>query len=158
VFDDRSRNSVLARYRELYLAMALVDTKPYPRVPETLKLLRERGCRTLVCTNKFQLPTLKILESLRLARHFDVIIGGDVVAARKPDPAHLMAGLKMVGATAEEAVMIGEGINDVRAARAAGIPVILLASGYGEIAAADLGGDVLLEDFAELPQALQRLG
>ena len=53
--------------------------------------------------------------------------------------------------------MIGDGVNDAVAARAAGIPLLLLDSGYGEIPARDLGGDVLLKSFREIPAALERL-
>ena len=99
-----------------------------------------------------------ILETLGLAHYFDGVAGGDVVPARKPDPAHLLAGLKLIGGEPEHAVMIGDGINDVAAAKAAGIPVLVLPSGYGEIGAAELGGDRLLGEFAEIPAALQALG
>ncbi len=155
--DAGSYESLLERYRELYLATATTDTTVYPRVPETLRALREQGYRAVVCTNKFQLPTVRILEAFDLARYFDAVAGGDVVPARKPDPAHLLAALTKVGAGPAEAVMIGDGANDVAAARAAGIPVMLLPSGYGEIDAADLGGDVLLGDFADIPAALGRM-
>jgi phosphoglycolate phosphatase len=99
-----------------------------------------------------------ILEALDLARYFDGVAGGDVVPARKPDPAHLLAGLQLIGGEPAHAVMIGDGINDVAAAKAAGIPVLVLPSGYGEIDAAELGGDRLLGEFADIPAALATLG
>jgi phosphoglycolate phosphatase len=157
-FAPESYDTLLDRYRALYLARATEKTKVYPGVPETLARLREAGYRMVVCTNKIQRPTLAILDTLDLAGYFDGVAGGDVVPARKPDPAHLLAGLKLVGSAPEEAVMIGDGINDVAAARAAGIPVLVLPSGYGEIAAAELGGDRLLQDFGEIPAALGALG
>ena len=144
-FEPETYESLLERYRALYLAHATVDTRVYAQVPETLELLREQGYRTVVCTNKFQLPSLQILEAYDLARYFDGVAGGDVVPARK----------KLIGAGPEQAVMIGDGINDVTAAKAAGIPVLVLPSGYGEIEAAALGGDLLLADFAEIPAALE---
>ncbi len=156
-YDSTGFGALLERYREIYLANLTVETRVYPRVPETLGALRDAGYESIVCTNKFQLPTERILEVFGLRRFFDAVAGGDVVPARKPDPVHLRAGLDLVGAVATQAVMIGDGINDVGAARAAGIPMILLPSGYGEIAAADLGGDLLIEDFAEVPAALERL-
>ena len=154
-FEPETYESLLERYRALYLGHATVDTRVYPQVPETLELLREQGYRTVVCTNKFQLPSLQILKAYDLARYFDGVAGGDVVPARKPDPEHLLAGLKLIGAGPEQAVMIGDGINDVTAAKAAGIPVLVLPSGYGEIEAAALGGDLLLADFTEIPAALE---
>jgi len=156
-FDADAYGAIMERYRELYLARATLETKVYPRVHETLEELRASGHRTIVCTNKFQLPTLTILEAFNLAPLFDAVVGGDVAPARKPDPAHLLEGLRLVQAKAGEAVMIGDGVNDVAAAQAAGIPVLLLESGYGEIPASNLGGDLLLADFGEIPQALRTL-
>lgn len=156
--EPETYETLLARYRALYQARSTGDTKVYPDVPETLRRLREAGHRLAVCTNKFQDSSLEILEAFDLARYFDGVAGGDVVPARKPDPAHLLAGLKLIGGAPERAVMIGDGINDVTAAKAAGIPVLVLPSGYGEIGAAELGGDRLLRKFAEIPAALDSLG
>ena len=80
-----------------------------------------------------------------------------MVPARKPDPRHLLAALALAEATPENAVMIGDGINDAKAAKAAGIPLLLLDSGYGEIPAGRLGGDILLSAFADIPGALTKL-
>ena len=156
-FEPETYESLLERYRALYLAHATEKTRVYPQVPETLQGLREAGYRTVVCTNKIQDSTLLVLEAFDLARYFDGVAGGDVVPARKPDPAHLLAGLKLIGGAPEQAVMIGDGINDVTAAKAAGIPVLVLPSGYGELGAAELGGDRLLAKFAEIPAALESL-
>jgi phosphoglycolate phosphatase len=156
-FEPETSESLLERYRVLYRAHATDKTRVYPEVPETLQRLREAGYRTVVCTNKVQDSTLMVLEAFDLARYFDAVAGGDVVPARKPDPSHLLAGLKLIGGTPEQAVMIGDGINDVTAAKAAGIPVLVLPSGYGEFAAAELGGDRLLAKFAEIPGALESL-
>jgi len=64
----------------------------------------------------------------------------------------------VIGGEPAHAVMIGDGINDVAAAKAAGIPVLVLPSGYGEIGGAELGGDRLLGEFAEIPAVLETLG
>jgi phosphoglycolate phosphatase len=157
VFDPIAMPELFERYRAFYLANATASTRAYPGVAETLGALRAEGYRMVVCTNKFQRPTMKILDFLDLARFFDGVAGGDVVPARKPDPRHLLAGLALVGAGPEQAVMIGDGINDVDAAKAAGIPMLLLESGYGEIAASQLGGDRLLAGFGDIPEALAEL-
>jgi phosphoglycolate phosphatase len=149
---------LLGRYNDIYLAAATAETTVYPGVPETLAGLREAGFRMVVCTNKFQRPTLTVLEALDLARYFDAVAGGDIVPARKPDPAHLRAGLALIDAQPEEAVMIGDGINDVKAAHGVSIPVLVLPSGYGTVPAEELGGDLLLHDFREIPAALAHLG
>ena len=157
VVDPTAMPELFERYRGFYLATATLSTRAYPGVKETLAALRAAGYRMVVCTNKFQKPTMKILDFLDLTGFFDGVAGGDVVPARKPDPRHLLAALALVGGGPDQAVMIGDGINDVSAAKAAGIPTLLLDSGYGEIAADKLGGDGLLSAFSEIPAALARL-
>jgi phosphoglycolate phosphatase len=157
VVEPAAMPELFERYRAFYLATATVETRAYPNVSETLAVLGAAGYRMAVCTNKFQTPTLKILDALDLSRHFDGVIGGDIVPARKPDPGHLIAALASMEASPEEALMIGDGANDVAAARSLGIPIILLESGYGEIPMAQLGGDMLLADFGEIPEALRRI-
>jgi len=149
--------NLLNRYRGFYLETATHSTRPYPGVPETLAALRDAGHRMVVCTNKIQKPTLKILEFFELEKFFDGVAGGDMTPARKPDPRHLLAALAPIGGTPASAIMIGDGVNDAMAARAAGIPLLLLDSGYGEIPASELGGDLLLKSFREIPAGLERL-
>ena len=156
--DRSAMPELFERYRAFYLATATASTRAYPRVPETLVALRAKGYRMVVCTNKFQKPSMKIMDFLDLARYFGGGAGGDVVPVRKPDPRHLLAALALVDGERDRAVMIGDGVNDVAAAKAAGIPVLLVDSGYGEIAAGKLGGDSLLSAFSDIPEALDGLG
>jgi hypothetical protein len=65
-----------------------------------------------------------------LARHFDVVIGGGSVAARKPDPRPVLAALEGLGAERGSAVMVGDGRNDVLTARRAGMAVVVVSYGY----------------------------
>lgn len=145
------------RYRELYIATAAVETRPYPQVLETLARLRADGYRMVVCTNKVQRSSLAVLEAFDLLHFFDGVAGGDQVPARKPDPAHLRAALALAGAADGPAVMIGDGINDVKAAHGAGWPCLLYPSGYGEHAPETLGAELVLGQFGEIPAALAKL-
>ena len=155
-FEPETYESLLERYRALYLAHAMAETRVYPHVPETLRRLREDGYRTVVCTNKFQRPSLMILEALDLARYFDGVAGGDVVPARKPDPAHLLATLRGAGGEPAHAVMAGDHANDVAAARGAGLPCVFAAWGYGPAAMAE-GAAAMAGDFDQLVTIVRRL-
>ena len=157
VIEESRLPAIHERYRDLYIATAAVETRPYPRVPETLARLRADGHRMVVCTNKVQRSSLVVLEAFDLLRYFDGVAGGDQVPARKPDPAHLRAALALAGAAEGPAVMIGDGINDVKAAHAAGWPCLLYPSGYGEHPPQALGAELVLGEFAEIPSALAGL-
>jgi phosphoglycolate phosphatase len=130
-------------------------TRPYPGVGEALERLRSAGVRMGICTNKPERPTRELLRDLRLAPYFQVVFGGDTVAGiKKPDPRLTHAVLDALGARPEEAVMVGDAANDVAAARATGIPVILRAGGYTPVPASELGADRVITDFLELPEAM----
>lgn len=142
---------------EHYRAHVAEASHPFEGVPETLDALRAAGARCAVCTNKPIAHTRALLDALDLSGHFEVVLGGDSLPVRKPDPGHLLAALDALQAPPERAVMVGDSANDLMAARAAGVPVVLVSFGYTAVPAAELGPDALIHSFAELPAALARL-
>lgn len=146
------------RFLDFYEGNAADATRPYDGVPETLAALHGAGMALGVCTNKPETATLEVLRDLDLAHWFAAVIGGDSLdGVRKPDPRALLAAVARLGTSPEHAVMVGDNANDVGAARAAGIPVIVRAGGYTRTPAADLGADAVIDAFAALPAALAAL-
>ena len=144
----------VARYLAFYEGRLTEKTRPYPGAVETLSGLKDGGWRLAVCSNKPEAPSRQILAALGLDRLFEAVAGGDTFAVKKPDPGHLHGLLETMGAAPAQAVMLGDGRNDVLAARGTGLPVIAFASGYGPVPAHELGADALIETFADLPAAL----
>jgi phosphoglycolate phosphatase len=147
----------LARFLALYEAAPVTLSRPYPGVTQTLAALRAEGRRLAVCTNKPQRLTMAVLRGLDLERHFAAVVGGDVLAVKKPDPAHLLAACSRLGAVADDSVMIGDNEHDVAMAKAAGVPVILVRYGYHRLPLDGLQADIKIDAFGELPKALARL-
>ncbi|MBV9859486.1 MAG: phosphoglycolate phosphatase [Alphaproteobacteria bacterium] len=150
--------ALLPRYVALYEANAANLTRPYPHVPETLELLRRRGYRLGICTNKLQRPTMVVLRALGLSELFDAVAGGDRFPVKKPDGGHVLGLIDLLYGRADRAAMIGDHENDAAAAKAAKVPILLMRYGYARGDLATLGCDALLDDFAELPAVLDRLG
>jgi phosphoglycolate phosphatase len=148
----------LPRYIKIYEANATNKTRPYPGVRDTLTELRRRGYRNAVCTNKLQQATEAVLAGLDLARLFDGVAGGDRYPVRKPDKGHLLGLIAELDGSADRAVMIGDSENDAAAAHAATVPLLLMRYGYARVDPTTLGADAVLDDFATLPAALERLG
>jgi phosphoglycolate phosphatase len=133
-------------------------TRPYPGVREALERLRSAGVRMAICTNKPERPTRELLRDLCLVPYFQAVFGGDTVAGvKKPDPRLIHAVLAALGARPSEAVMVGDAANDVAAARAAGMPVILRAGGYTRVPAKELDADRIITNLLELPEAMRGL-
>lgn len=87
---------LLARFLERY-ETAVTLTRVYPGAVETLLQLRARGFRLGLCTNKPIAPTRAVLRHLDLAEYFEVIVGGDSLPSRKPDPSPLHHCLDTLG-------------------------------------------------------------
>ena len=143
------------RFLEIYAATLTRHSRPYPGVVATLERFHSAGHPMAVCTNKPQAPSEAILDGLDLVRFFGATAGGDRFPVRKPDAGHITGLLELIGASA--AVMIGDSMNDVAAARAADIPVIAVSYGYTVLPAAEFGADAVVDSFDEIPAALAAL-
>lgn len=155
---DTDIDELHRRFTRRYAEVPCRHSVPYPGAVALLEALRARGMRLGLCTNKPRAATMGLLEALALAQAFDAVIGGDVLeGVRKPDPAHLGAVLTALHATAEAAVMVGDGRNDLLAARGAGVRCVLVSFGYTAVPARELGADAVVDRLDELPALLARL-
>ncbi len=152
------------QFRVLYKALLAyyaenncVHTRAYDGVNEALDRLTEHGVRLALITNKFESFARTILNRLDLARHFEVILGGDTLGKgrSKPAPDPLIEARARLGGGSF--VYIGDSSYDVQSARAAGVPVVVAAYGYCDRPPAELGGDALIGSFAELIPVLEAL-
>jgi len=110
-----------------------------------------------VCTNKRVAPSIELLTRLDMIKYFPVVLGADSVPAHKPDPAHLTQTIAQAGGNEARCVMVGDSATDVKTAKAAGIPVIVVDFGYTSEPPESLGGDALVSHYREIPAALSRL-
>lgn len=145
---------VLTHYLDTYYEDS-EPPRPYPGVPETLRAFAGQGIRLGLCTNKPERISRKLVDIMGLSGLFGAIAGGDTLPVKKPDAKHLAWVLDALGGG--RAAMVGDNGNDVKAARAVGIPVVAMSYGYPRMPVEDLGADLILDHFAELPAALDRL-
>ena len=145
------------RFIARYLAHIADESRPFPGVVGALEALRDDGARLAVCTNKPTGLSNALLDALDLGRLFDAVVGPDAAPAAKPDPRHLEAAVTAAGGTLARAILVGDAATDAGAARAAGVPLILVSFGYTETPARELDPDILIDHFDELPDACARL-
>lgn len=140
---------------EVYGAAVEEGTRPFPGAQALLDRLGAQGCRIGLCTNKPQAPTEQILAMLGWRERFGAVLGADAVPRRKPDPDHLLRVVAALGPG--RAAYVGDSATDVQTARAAGLPVVLVAHGYSRQDPASLGADVLVADLSGVEAALRGL-
>lgn len=126
-------------------------TRLFPGVEEALVSLRAEGLKLSCVTNKPRHLAVTLLRTLGVSEYFSVIAGGDSVSRQKPDPAVLRYAVQKLGTPAAACLMVGDSVNDVEAARAAGIKVVCVTYGYnhgGDIR--DAEPDAVIDNLTEL--------
>jgi len=154
-FDDAAVDAAMPSFEHHYERENGSSAGLYPNVVEGLQALRRKGLRLACVTNKPQDFADALLERTGLAPFFSVTVGAGPGVARKPDPAPLLQACEQLGVEPVHAVAIGDSLNDVQAAHAAGMPVIVVPYGYNEgRAASTLDADAHV---ADLLQAAARI-
>jgi phosphoglycolate phosphatase len=145
------------RIVEIYRGRIAQESRPFPGCLEALADLRARGAALAVCTNKPEGLARLLLDQLAMTALFDAIVGGDTLPVQKPDPAPLLEAIAQAGGDRARAILVGDASPDTGAAKAAGVPCIVLSFGYNDLPPAELGGDVVLDHFDALAGAVSGL-
>ena len=132
---------------ERHYAGGIADAShPYPGVVAGLEALASAGIAMGCVTNKAGRFTEPLLELTGLRRYFGVVVSGDTVARKKPHADPLLYAADRLGAAPGETLMVGDSLNDVLSARAAGCPVVVVPYGYREgLSLDELKADAVVE-------------
>jgi phosphoglycolate phosphatase len=142
---------------EEYRTHLIGTTSLYPRVRETLDTMQ--GAKLALVSNKPEEFCRRILAAFGLAGRFCMVLGGDSLPKRKPDPAPLLTAMSQCGVAAAETVMVGDSPADIFAGKAAGVFTCGVSYGFRsreELQAA--GSDVIIDRFDELPRHFRSPG
>lgn len=133
------------------------NSEVWPGLRAHLDRLKEMGVPMAVCTNKGEELSHKALAAMDLAKYFPVVIGGDTLPVKKPDPEHLFEAIRQLGGSPENTIMVGDSDPDIDSARAAGIPSICVSFGYARVPAVELKPTLVIDHFDEFPAALKQI-
>lgn len=133
-------DGLLQRFEHHYAQVAGTLAQPYPGCADTLARLRQDGIRLACVTNKEQGFAQQVLRATRLDGFFELLVGGDTLAHKKPHPSVLDHARHVFGCQPAQVAHVGDSRIDVQAARNAGIAAWAVSYGYnaGEPIAASL--------------------
>lgn len=160
--DGMPDEAIYARALPIFKRLYLVNTSQrscvYPGVMEGLGWLKAQGYRLACVTNKAEAFTLPLLRDKGLLDLFELVVSGDTCAEKKPSPMPLLYAAGQMGEVPENALMIGDSISDVKAARAAHFHIFCMSYGYNhgkDIREAE--PDAVLDSMVELKQLIAPL-
>ncbi|MDX1731522.1 MAG: phosphoglycolate phosphatase [Aurantimonas coralicida] len=155
--DPAERDRVVDRFLAIYEPRATELTTLTAGASEATRALVDADTPIGVVTNKPEAATREILSHFGLSELMQVVVGGDAGPAKKPEPGLLLLACERLGLAVDQVVFVGDSENDVAAAKAAGMAVVVLRGGYTSIAADDLGADAVVDRLDGLGAAVSTL-
>jgi phosphoglycolate phosphatase len=117
-------------FLELYADNTSKRSRLYPGIREGIDWLKSQGYLLGCVTNKAAQFTLPLLQDLGVRDDFAIVVSGDTLPVKKPDPAPLLHAAQHFGVTPAESLMVGDSVSDVKAARAAAFQIVCMSYGY----------------------------
>ena len=149
--DEDLFNKAFDLFSDIYIRNTSKRSTLYPGVREGMDHMLKLGCKLGCVTNKRGRFTEPVLKSLDLFDDFSIVMSGDSLPKKKPDPDQLLYAAKKLGTTPEKTLMVGDSVNDLRAARAANMPILCVTYGYNHgNDIADSSPDMLVNSLAEM--------
>jgi len=117
-------------FLDLYAENTSKRSLLYPGVKEGLDYLKSADYKLGCVTNKAAQFTIPLLKELGVHDEFEIIVSGDTLPKKKPDPMPLLHAAEQLETSPAASLMIGDSMSDVKAARAAGFRIVCMSYGY----------------------------
>lgn len=148
---DKDFDRAYPIFLELYDRHNGEKSRLYPGVREGIDYLKTTGIHLGCVTNKAEQFTVPLLKALGIYDDFEIVISGDTLPKKKPDPLPLLHAAEHFGIQPSEALMLGDSISDVKAARAAGFSIFCMSYGYNHgVDIREAEPDAVLDSMTEI--------
>lgn len=151
--DPKRLTTAISAFKHHYALANGQGARLYPGVREALDMLQSAGLPLAVVTNKPALFAEPLLQATGLLPYFPVLVCGDSLPNKKPHPQPIEHACALLERPAADNLHIGDSINDLLAARAAGSRVCFVTYGYHHGEPVDTAScDALVSNLLEVAQ------
>ena len=154
--DEKIKKEMVKEFVSFYGKNIVNESKLINGVKDFLIWAKKQNISMAVCTNKQEHLSIDLLKKIGIYDFFEYVAGHDTFDYCKPDPRHLTSVIEILGGDIKKSLMIGDSENDANAAKAAGIPVILLEDGYTEKNITEIYHNHLVKDFVGIDKIISK--
>ena len=154
--DEKIKKEMIREFVDFYGKNIVNESKLINGVKEFLLWSKEKNISMAVCTNKQEHLAVDLLKKIGIYNFFEYVAGHDTFDYCKPDPRHLTSVIEILNGNLDQSLMIGDSETDANAAKAAGIPVILLEDGYTEKNISEIYHNHLVKDFVGIEKIVAK--
>ena len=154
ISNKKIKDKMIKEFLDFYGKNIVVKSKLVKGVYEFLKWAKSNNISMAVCTNKQEHLAVSLLKEIKIYDFFEYVSGRNTFDYCKPDPKHLTSTIEIMNGDIKKSLMIGDSENDADAAKAAGIPMILLEDGYTEKKIEQIHYDHLIKDFVGIEKLI----
>jgi phosphoglycolate phosphatase len=130
--DAAQREALLQPFLDVYAESVATHSTPFDGIAEVLDIIEAAGSRWGIVTNKPHYLALGVVASMGWSERSAILIGGDTLARKKPDPDQLLHACETLGVAPGDCVYVGDDERDIVAARSAGMKSVAALWGYRE--------------------------
>ncbi len=156
VQDEKIKKEMVKEFVDYYGKNIVNESKLIDGAKDFLIWSKENNISMAVCTNKQEHLAIDLLKKIGIYDFFEYVAGHNTFDYCKPDPRHLTSVVEILGGDLKKTLMVGDSETDANAAKAAGIPVILLEDGYTEKNTTEIYHNHLIKDFIGIEKIITK--
>ena len=156
VNDEAIKKEMVTEFINYYSKNIANESKLVNGALEFLNWCKKNNISMGVCTNKQEYLAVDLLKKIKIYDYFEYVAGSNTFEFCKPDPRHLTNVIEIMQGDIKKSIMIGDSETDGNAAKAAGIPFILLEDGYTEKNVNEISHNHLIRDFVGIEKIVQK--
>ena len=156
ITDEKIKNEMVKEFISFYGKNIVKDSKLIKGVLEFLKWAKSKNISMGVCTNKQEHLAIDLLKKIEIYDYFEYVAGGNTFEYCKPDPRHLTSIIEIMNGDIKKSLMFGDSENDADAAKAAGIPMMLIEDGYTDKKIEQIYHNHLVKDFIGIEKIVSK--
>jgi phosphoglycolate phosphatase len=156
VRDEKTKKEMVKEFVDFYGKNIVNESTLIKGVKEFLIWSKQKNISMAVCTNKQEHLAIDLLKKIGIYNFFEYVAGHNTFDYCKPDPRHLTSVIEILDGDIKKSRMIGDSETDANAAKAAGIPIILLEDGYTEKDITEIYHNHLIKDFVNIEKIVTK--